>query len=216
MIEFAAGKVKENPMVSATFPAPSADRPLLLASGSRYRAELLRRLHLPFEAITADVDEAPRPGEAPAALAQRLAAAKAQAVAARHPGRWVIGSDQVAAAGLRLLGKPGTRERAVEQLRLLSGRRAQFVTAVALVAGTGQPPRTALDTTVVRFRGLTDAEIGRYLDAEPALDCAGSFKCEGLGITLFEAIETRDPTALVGLPLIALRQLLADAGCPLP
>ncbi|HUS23961.1 MAG TPA: nucleoside triphosphate pyrophosphatase [Candidatus Binatia bacterium] len=194
--------------------AISADRPLVLASGSRYRAELLRRLGVDFIVDVAGVDETALPDEAPAALAARLALAKARAVSARHPERWVLGSDQVAAAGTARLGKPGTVERATAQLRLLSGGSAQFYTAIALVHG----PRTltALDTTVVRFRALSGGEIDRYVAAEPALDCAGSFKCEGLGITLMQAVETRDPTALVGLPLIALRQLLAQAGCALP
>lgn len=194
--------------------AISTDSPLILASTSRYRAELLRRLGLPFAQEAPDTDETPQAGEAPEALARRLALAKARAVAARHPGRWVLGSDQVCAGGGQLLGKPGTRRRAVEQLGLLSGGSAQFLTAAALVRdGTAH---TALDVTTVRFRRLSAAEIERYVDAEPALDCAGSFKCEGLGITLCEAIESRDPTALVGLPLIAVRELLAQCGFALP
>jgi septum formation protein len=193
----------------------SAASPLVLASTSRYRAELLRRLQLPFEQAAPDTDETPQPGEAPAALAQRLALAKARVVAARFPGRWVLGSDQVCAGGGRLLGKPGTRQRAVEQLGLLSGGSAQFLTAVALLRHGGAE-HTALDTTTVRFRTLDAAEIERYVDAEPALDCAGSFKCEGLGISLCEAIESRDPTALVGLPLIAVCQLLARCGVAVP
>ncbi len=184
---------------------------LILASGSRYRAELLQRLRLPFTQQSSDVDEAEQPGEAPAALALRLAVEKAQVVAERNPGCWVLGSDQVAALGQNRLGKPGVRTRAIQQLKLLSGRSVQFVTAVALLRH-GEPARTALDTTVVRFRKLDNAEIERYVDAEPAFDCAGSFKCEGLGITLCESIETRDPTALIGLPLIATRALLAEAG----
>lgn len=188
--------------------------PLILASTSRYRAELLGRLKLPFDQAAPHTDETPQPGEPPAALAARLALAKAGDVAARHPGRWVLGSDQVCACGERLLGKPGTRQRAIEQLGLLSGGSAQFLTAVALV-GDGVA-HTALDVTTVRFRRLSAAEIERYVDAEPALDCAGSFKCEGLGISLCEAIESRDPTALVGLPLIAVRELLARSGLAVP
>lgn len=189
--------------------------PLILASRSRYRAELLRRLQLPFTQQAADVNETPRRNEAPAALALRLAVQKAQAIALKNPDRWVLGSDQVVATGLKLLGKPGTRARAISQLTLLSGKSVQFVTAVALLRH-GQPARTALDTTVVRFRKLKPTEIERYVDAEPAFDCAGSFKCEGMGITLCESIETRDPTALIGLPLIATRILLAEADYKLP
>ena len=185
---------------------------LILASRSRYRAELLQRLRLPFTQQAADVDETPQRGEAPAALALRLAVQKAQAIAQKKLGCWVLGSDQVVATGLKLLGKPGTRARAIAQLSLLSGKSVQFVTAVALIRD-GEPAHSALDTTLVRFRKLKQAEIERYVDAEPAFDCAGSFKCEGLGITLCESIETRDPTALIGLPLIATRALLAEAGC---
>lgn len=195
-------------------PVISAASPLILASTSRYRAELLRRLGLPFVQEAPDTDESPQPGEAPEALARRLALAKARAVAARHPGRWVLGSDQVCACGGQLLGKPGTRQRAVEQLGLLSGGNAQFLTAVALV-GDGAA-HAALDVTTVRFRRLSAAEIERYVEAEPALDCAGSFKCEGLGISLCEAIESHDPTALVGLPLIAVCDLLRVCVVGLP
>lgn len=188
---------------------------LILASGSRYRAELLRRLGIAFTQQASDVDEAEQPGEAPAALALRLAVEKAQVIAARNPGCWVLGSDQVAALAQNRFGKPGTRTRAIQQLKLLSGRTAQFVTAVALLRH-GEPARTAVDTTVVRYRKLSAAEIERYVDAEPAFDCAGSAKVEGLGITLCESVETRDPTALIGLPLIATRALLAEAGFQLP
>ena len=195
-------------------PVISKAQPLILASGSRYRAELLRRLGLPFEQDAPDLDESPHPGEQPETLARRLAAAKAQAVAARRPGRWVLGSDQVCACGDRVLGKPGSRERAREQLGWLSGRESRFLTAVAL-AGDGAL-HEALDLTVVRFRALQAAEIERYLDAEPAYDCAGSFKAEGLGISLCAAIESVDPTGLIGLPLIVVRDLLAKAEVPLP
>jgi septum formation protein len=189
--------------------------PLLLASTSRYRAELLARLHIPFTTESPGVDEAALDGETPVELARRLAYAKAAAVARRHSGRWVIGSDQVAAWGERVLGKPGSRTAAVEQLRLQSGNAVQFHTAVTLITGDGTV-HDALDTTIARFRRLSDTEIERYVDAEPAYDCAGSFKCEGLGITLCDAIETSDPTALVGLPLIAVRRLLNAAGYPRP
>jgi septum formation protein len=188
---------------------------LILASTSRYRAALLGRLGLRFDVRAPAVDETPGPQEAPAKLALRLAVAKAAAVARQAPRCWVLGSDQVAACDGRILGKPGTANAAREQLRLQSGRPVQFFTAVALAAGNAEP-RQVLDTTTVVFRTLTDTEIDRYLQLEPALDCAGSFKCEGLGISLCAAIETRDPTALIGLPLIAVRELLAAAGYPLP
>lgn len=188
--------------------------PLILASSSRYRAELLRRLYVPFEAIAPDLDESPLPGEAPEALARRLAAAKAQALADRHPGRWVLGSDQVPSLAGRVLDKPGTRDRAIGQLTEFSGRAVRFDTAVAL-AGAG-PIQVLVDVTTVRFRPLATAEIARYVDAEPAWDCAGAFKAEGLGITLFESLESTDPTGLIGLPLILVRRLLAEAGYRLP
>jgi len=188
---------------------------LVLASTSRYRAELLARLRLPFDSVRPEVDEAPLPGEPPASLALRLAAAKAGAIAALHADAVVIGSDQVASCDGHTLGKPGTREAAIAQLQVMSGREAVFLTAVA-VAGPSGRIETVLDTTTVRFRPLTDDGIARYVDAERPLDCAGSFKCEGLGIALFEAIESRDPTALVGLPLIATARLLRGAGWSLP
>lgn len=191
-----------------------SDRKLILASSSRYRAELLARLGIPFASQAPDLDESPQPGETPANVAQRLALAKARAVAAANPERWVLGSDQVASTDGRVIGKPGSHDKAVAQLQSFSGRSLTFYTAVALVKGTQE--FAALDTTIARFRPLTPEEIERYLDAEPAYDCAGSFKCEGLGISLFSAIETRDPTALIGLPLILVRQLLAQAAFFVP
>lgn len=195
-------------------PAIAPERPLILASSSRYRAELLGRLRVPFVAMAPALDERPHPGETPADLAQRLAVEKAQALARRHPDRWVLGSDQVPSVDGRPLDKPGDRANAVAQLASFSGRSVIFHTAVALIGG--DRTLTALDTTLVRFRKLTAGEIERYVDAEPAFDCAGSFKVEGLGIALFMAIETRDPTALQGLPLIAVRELLAQAGSAIP
>lgn len=188
---------------------------LVLASTSRYRAELLSRLRLTFETVRPDVDEAPAAGESPASLALRLATAKAAAVAATRPEALVVGSDQVASCDGRILGKPGTRANAIAQLQAMSGREVVFLTAVA-VASAGAPGEQALDTTTVRFRQLPDDEIARYVDAESPLDCAGSFKCEGLGIALFESIESRDPTALVGLPLIATARLLRARGVVIP
>lgn len=200
-------------MVKSLSPA-DAPEPLVLASGSRYRAELLARLRLDFVAQATAVDEAPHAGEDAAALAQRLALAKAQALASAYPQRWILGSDQAAALDDRVLGKPGSVEAARAQLAACAGREVRFHTAIALLRG-GELHQ-AQDVTTVRFRRLDADEIARYVEAEPALDCAGSFKCEGYGITLFEAIESEDPTALIGLPLIALRRLLAAAGRRLP
>ncbi|MFY2764403.1 Maf family protein [Arenimonas sp. MALMAid1274] len=188
---------------------------LVLASTSPYRRELLARLQLPFEVDRPDVDEAALPGEAPSHLARRLAEAKARAVSARHPGRWVLGSDQVAELDGQPLGKPGTQPAAQAQLLAASGRELHFHTAYCLVRD-GLPAIAGQDLTSVVFRELDPVEISRYLDAEQPYDCAGSFKCEGLGISLFRAIRSTDPTALVGLPLIALSQSLREAGFVLP
>jgi septum formation protein len=188
---------------------------LVLASTSRYRRELLQRLGLPFEVDRPEVDETPLPGEAPPGLAVRLAEAKALAVAARHPSAWVIGSDQVADRDGQPLGKPGDRDTALAQLLAASDHAIRFHTAFCLVGPDGRR-LAGLDLTEVRFRSLARDEILRYLDAEQPYDCAGSFKCEGLGIVLFDAIQTRDPTALIGLPLISLAAALRDAGFRLP
>ncbi len=185
---------------------------LILASTSRYRRDLLTRLGLAFETARPETDETPRPGEAPADLATRLARTKAQAL--MTPDAWVIGSDQVAELDGTPLGKPGTLEAARGQLSSMSGRRVRFHTAVCLTGPDGL--HEALDLTEVHFRSLVAAEIERYLQAESPLDCAGSFKCEGLGISLFDAIDNRDPTALVGLPLIATARLLRRAGFAVP
>ena len=188
--------------------------PLILASTSPYRRELLNRLGLPFDTARPDTDESPLPGEAPEAMAARLSFAKAEAVAFLNPDAWVIGSDQVAEFDGGTLGKPGGREAAIAQLRAMAGRSVRFRTGVCL-ARAGRTLQ-ALDTTTVRFRALTPDEIARYVDAEQPFDCAGSFKSEGLGITLFEAIDSQDPTALIGLPLIATARLLREAGFTLP
>ena len=185
---------------------------LILGSTSRYRRELLERLRLPFEVHAPDVDETPLPGEAPAALAQRLALAKAHAVAAVHPEAVVIGSDQVADLDGVPVGKPGTHERAVEQLRAMRGRSIVFQTAVAVVRASTGYVGTALAPVTVRFRQLSDEEIEHYLRTEQPYDCAGSAKCETLGIALLDAIDSDDPTALVGLPLIRTCALLRAAG----
>ena len=185
---------------------------LILASTSRYRRDLLERLRLPFEVHAPDVDETPHTGEAPAALAQRLALAKAHAVAAAHPEAVVIGSDQVADLDGVPVGKPGTHARAVEQLRAMRGRSVVFQTAVAVVRAATGHVGTALVPVTVRFRHLSDDEIEHYLRTEQPYDCAGSAKCETLGIALLDAIESDDPTALVGLPLIRTCALLRAAG----
>ena len=186
--------------------------PLILASTSRYRRELLERLRLPFEALPPHVDETPRPGETPKALARRLALAKAMVVAAARPDAVVIGSDQVADLDGEALGKPGTHERAVAQLRRMRGRRVCFQTAVAVVRAATGYARCELAPVQVSFRDLSDAEIETYLRLEQPYDCAGSAKCETLGITLLSAIDSDDPTALVGLPLIRTAAMLREAG----
>ena len=188
---------------------------LVLGSTSPYRRELLGRLRLPFDVDRPAVDESPRAGESPAVLADRLARAKADDVAARHPGACAIGSDQVADRDGLALGKPGGFDAAFAQLRAASGRQVRFHTAVCVVTADGRRLHHH-DTTDVVFRDLHDDEIRRYLDAETPYDCAGSFKCEGLGISLFSAIRSEDPTALVGLPLVALSRLLREAGYRLP
>jgi len=189
---------------------------LILASTSAYRRELLARLRIPFEVARPDVDEAPHPGEPPADLAARLAAAKGQAIARRSPNAWVIGADQVAEIDGQVLGKPGSFERAADQLAAASGRRVVFHTAACLLREDARKAFHFRDRTEVVFRRLDAAEIERYLHAEQPYDCAGSFKCEGLGISLFDAIHTRDPTALIGLPLIDLAKALRLAGFALP
>lgn len=183
---------------------------LVLASTSPYRRELLQRLRLPFQAIAPLVDETPQPGESARDLAVRLARAKALAVSARMPGAIIIGSDQVAICEGRLLGKPGDFARAVEQLRLMSGREVAFHTAVTITDGA----RTQEDEVITRcqLRELSDVEIENYLHAEQPFDTAGSAKVESLGIALMQRIESDDPTALIGLPLIAVTRMLAGFG----
>lgn len=188
---------------------------LLLASTSRYRQQLLERLHLPFAAVRPEVDELPLAGEAPVDLSMRLGRAKARAVADGSSGAWAIGSDQVAEVEGRALGKPGSRDAAIAQLQAMRGRRVRFHTSVVLAHADGRLLE-ALDLTEVAMRALSDDEIGRYVDIEQPFDCAGSFKSEGFGIVLFDAIHSEDPTALVGLPLIATARLLRQAGFALP
>jgi septum formation protein len=196
------------PQTTAPRPNPS----LVLASTSPYRRELLSRLALPFTVAAPEVDETPQPGESPRALALRLALAKAHAVAQRHPDAVVIGSDQVADLDGKPLGKPGTHERASAQLRLMRGRTVVFQTAVAVVCRSGGFAKAELAPVSVRFRDLGDTEIESYLRAEQPYDCAGSAKSEGLGIALLDSIDSDDPTALVGLPLIRTCRLIRAAG----
>jgi septum formation protein len=187
---------------------------LILASSSRYRRELLSRLRLPFQVHSPSVDETRHPDEPPLALAQRLAQSKAEAVATQFPGAWVIGSDQVAVARGQVLGKPGNAKRCAEQLELASGNAVSFYTAVSLLrceASGAYSSESHVDTTVVLFRAPSGDEIGAYIDVEQPFDCAGGFKVEGLGISLFERIDNQDPTALVGLPLIWLAGALRRA-----
>nr|MBP8053713.1 septum formation inhibitor Maf [Burkholderiaceae bacterium] len=190
-------------------------RKLILGSTSAYRRELLERLRVPFTVESPHVDETPLAGEAPSALARRLALAKAQAVAQRFPDCVVIGSDQVADLDGLALGKPGTHDRAVAQLRQMSGHTIIFQTAVAVVCQQSGFCQEQLAPVKVTFRTLDDAEIESYLHAEQPYDCAGSAKSEGLGITLLSSIDNDDPTALVGLPLIRTSQMLRAAGIDL-
>ena len=189
---------------------------LLLASTSRYRRELLGRLRLPFEAVAPQVDEAPQPSETPLGRAERLALAKADAVSRRFPQAHVIGSDQVAVCGDEILDKPGSAERCRQQLRRLSGATASFHSAVAVLPGAGQAPIQFTDSTTVHFRTLGPDEIERYIAAEQPFDCAGGFRAEGLGISLFTRVMSEDPTSLIGLPLIALARALRQLGYELP
>jgi len=185
---------------------------LILASTSRYRAELLGRLGRPFSTEAPGIDETLLPGEQPGELVVRLARAKAAAVAARHPHAWVLGSDQLASRDGEVLGKPLDSDRCQAQLLASSGRRVSFLTAVCLMRAADSRRLEHVDTTVVQFRALSPAEVARYVRREKPLDCAGGFKCEGLGIALFDRIESVDPTALIGLPLIWVAQALREAG----
>ena len=185
---------------------------LILASTSRYRRELLARLRVPFECVAPGVDESALAQETPARLASRLARAKAQAVASRRPDAVVIGADQVADLDGETIGKPGSHERAVGQLRRMSGRTVVFQTAVAVVQASRGFVAEVLVPVAVRFRSLDAATIETYLRAEQPYDCAGSAKSEGIGLALLEAVEADDPTALIGLPLIHTCRLLRGAG----
>ena len=189
---------------------------LILASTSPYRRELLHRLGLPFEVASPQTDESRWPGESPETMALRLSEAKARAVAGAHPDALIIGSDQVAAVDDVICGKPGCHERAVEQLRALSGKTVNFYTGLCLYNTRTGVVEVCGVPTLVTFRDLTDQEIERYLRCEPAYDCAGSARSEGLGIALLSRIAGDDPNALVGLPLIALCALLRRQGVAVP
>lgn len=190
-----------------------SSRPLLLASSSPYRRELLERLSLPFETASPDIDESPKPDESPEQLAIRLAESKARALAGQYPQHWIIGSDQVACLpDGTLLAKPGSHEQATSQLQRSSGQTVQFLTGLTLHDPSSGRSQTHCEQFAVHFRDLTEEEIGGYLHKEQPYDCAGSFRMEGLGITLFQAMEGRDPNSLIGLPLIALNEMLRNWG----
>ena len=185
---------------------------LILASTSKYRRELLERLQLPFQTARPDVDESPLPGETAEAIAIRLSEAKAKAVAVQHPEALIIGSDQVATVDGRILGKPGTHDKAVEQLRFLSGRTVTFLTGICLHNSKTGTSSNRIVPCRVGFRHLDEQTIERYLRKEQPYDCAASAKAEALGIALLTGIHGEDPNALIGLPLIALVDLLQEQG----
>lgn len=189
---------------------------LILASTSRYRKELLSRLNIPFETASPGVDEKPLPNESPTDTALRLARTKADAVREQYPDALIIGSDQVAACEGVRLDKPMVHVKAVQQLQQVSGKTVIFHTAVALLNARTNRIQARLVPTEVRFRQIDDAGIERYLRVEPAYDCAGSAKAEGLGIALINSIQADDPTALIGLPLIALCQMLREEQLAVP
>lgn len=191
---------------------PYSGRPVILGSTSRYRKELLSRLQIPFDTAAPDVDETPHPNESPKDLAMRLALAKAHAVALKNPQAVVIGSDQVADLEGEPLGKPGNHANATLQLQRMRGKTVIFQTALSVVCLTTRFEKTDLAAVKVKFRDLSDSEIESYLLAEEPYDCSGSAKSEGLGIALLESIESDDPTALIGLPLIRTCLMLREAG----
>ena len=185
---------------------------LVLASSSRYRRELLDRFGMAFEVDAPEIDESPLPGEAARHLVIRLALAKARAVAERWPGATIVGSDQAAAHGGCILGKPGSVERAVEVLRQLAGGQVEFLTGLAVLNGANGDVTTHVDVTTAHFRQASEQEIRRYVELDRPLDCAGAIRFEGLGPTLLAAVETQDPSAAIGLPLIKLAQMLRREG----
>jgi septum formation protein len=189
---------------------------LVLASTSSYRRQLLDRFGIPFTVAGPNVDESPLPAESAVDLVQRLARSKAEAVAQRHPKSLIIGSDQLALCGRDVLGKPGSGERAIAQLKSLSGQRVTFNTAVCVINSDSGEAEGHLDVTTVHFRQLSDDEIKRYVSRDKPYDCAGGFKVEALGISLFSRVESQDPTGLVGLPLIWVAAALRRNGFTLP
>lgn len=191
-------------------------KPVLLASSSPYRRELLGRLGIACRWLAPDLDETPAPGEHPEQLGRRLAEMKARALASSNPGHLIIGSDQVAALGGNILNKPGDFERAAIQLHASSGKTVTFFTSLALLNSTSGHCQIATDITRVHFRQLNESEIHNYLHKEQPYDCAGSFKIEGMGIALFDKVESDDPTALIGLPLIKLCAMLRAEGISVP
>jgi len=191
------------------------DQRLILASGSPYRRDLLARITRDFDIVVPAIDESYAAGEPPGDLSLRLARIKASEVARLQTRATVIGSDQVAALGSRILGKPGNEATAMQQLSACSGQRVQFFTSVCVLNQQKQFDEVHTDITTVSFRDLSTAEIEAYVQADKPLDCAGSFRAEGLGVALFEAIENRDPTAIIGLPLIWLSSCLQRAGIPI-
>ena len=190
--------------------------PIVLASSSPYRQQLLRQLGIPFSSASPEVDETPSLGESAHHLAGRLAAAKAAALAQRFPSHLIIGADQVAMLGQRLLGKPGNHQQAIQQLTLCSGQRVSFLTGLSLLNSKTGEQQTQIEPFSVQFRPLSSDQINRYLEREQPFDCAGSFRVEGLGISLFESLQGDDPNALIGLPLIRLCDMLNRAGWPIP
>jgi septum formation protein len=187
---------------------------LILASSSAYRRERLATLGLKFNCVTPDVDETPKPKESPAELVARLAQAKAWAVAQHYPNALIIGSDQVAVLDNQILGKPGTQEKAIAQLQLLNGQRVRFLTSLCLLNSQTQQQQLCVEPFDVFFRTLSNEAIRHYVKKEQPLNCAGSFKSEGLGITLFERLQGDDPNTLIGLPLIRLTDFLTHEGYP--
>jgi septum formation protein len=187
-------------------------RKLLLASSSLYRRQLLEKLQLDFDWDKPDIDETPNTGETPTDLVLRLASVKAKALASKYPQHLIIGSDQVAAFNHQIIGKPGNHQKAFAQLKTFSGNKVIFYTGLCLFNPQTQTCHTQVETYQVHFRNLTDAQIENYLQRETPYDCAGSFKSEGLGISLFQSMEGRDPNSLIGLPLIALVDLLEKEG----
>lgn len=187
-------------------------RPIVLASGSQYRKQLLQQLRLDFSSAAADIDESPKPGEDPKTLVLRLSLAKASALKNRYPNHLIIGSDQTAFCNDRQLSKPGNKANCIAQLKACSGNSIDFYTGLCVMDSSQDSYYEALDITTVYFKNLGEQQIARYVEQEQPLDCAGGFKVEGLGIALFERIDSQDPNALIGLPLIKLTELLDRFG----